>query len=210
MTAFDPYEVLGVPRDADAAAVKSAYRRKAQDAHPDKGGEAEDFQRLNRANEILSDPEKRAKYDATGIVDDAANNTEQAALNLINAMLAHVLQGDGDPLTCDVVAEMKAAIDGELREAESKKRPLVRAQERIEKMRGRFTAAEGPGRFDQMLEWHGKQIAAQLSRFETLIAERKRAMEIVSDHTYRFDQAPQMNVWYGQPMSGSTSGFRQF
>lgn len=210
MTAFDPYEVLGVPKDADAAAVKSAYRRKAQDAHPDKGGEAEDFQRLNRANEILSDPEKRAKYDATGIVDDAANNTEQAALNLINAMLAQVLQGDGDPLTCDVVAEMKAAIDGELRDAESKKRPLVRAQERIEKMRGRFIAAEGPGRFDQMLEWHGKQIAAQLSRFETLIAERKRAMEIVSDHTYRFDQSPQVTMWYGQPMSGSTSGFRQF
>ena len=59
----DPYETLGVPRDADATAIRKAYRNLAKKHHPDLNpGDAlavERFQALAAANEILSDPEKR-------------------------------------------------------------------------------------------------------------------------------------------------------
>jgi DnaJ-class molecular chaperone len=63
----DPYEVLGVPRGASAAAIKSAYRKLAKKHHPDANKNdpksAARFSELNSANEILGDEEKRKQFD---------------------------------------------------------------------------------------------------------------------------------------------------
>lgn len=70
MASRDFYEVLGVDRDADAAALKSAYRKKAMQYHPDKNQgdkEAEaKFKEINQAYEVLKDEQKRAAYDRFG------------------------------------------------------------------------------------------------------------------------------------------------
>jgi curved DNA-binding protein CbpA len=58
-----PYELLGVPPDADTADVKRAYRRLAPTAHPDIGGDAESLKRLNLAREVLLDPARRTELD---------------------------------------------------------------------------------------------------------------------------------------------------
>lgn len=67
----DLYEVLAVPRDADAAALKKAYRQCAQQHHPDKNpgdkGAEEKFKEAANAYKILSDPDQRARYDRQGL-----------------------------------------------------------------------------------------------------------------------------------------------
>lgn len=65
----DYYEILGVSRDADASAIKSAYRKLARKYHPDvnKTKEAEEkFKDINEAYEVLSDKAKRQRYDSLG------------------------------------------------------------------------------------------------------------------------------------------------
>ena len=66
----DPYEVLGVGRDAGDAELKKAFRRLAREVHPDVNNhdpEAEEkFKAAAEAYEVLSDPERRAVYDRYG------------------------------------------------------------------------------------------------------------------------------------------------
>jgi len=73
----DYYEELGIPRDADQGAIQDAYRRLAMKWHPyrNKSAEAEErFKRIATAYAILSDPKKRARYDARGF-ESVAHDT---------------------------------------------------------------------------------------------------------------------------------------
>jgi len=75
----DYYEVLGVPRDADAKAIKEAFRKLALQYHPDrnKAPDAEErFKEIAAAYAILSDPKKRADYDARGFAGVAGFTPE--------------------------------------------------------------------------------------------------------------------------------------
>lgn len=70
MDFIDYYSVLGVPKTASEEDIKKAYRKLARKHHPDLNPNDEEankkFQQINEANEILSDPEKRKKYDQYG------------------------------------------------------------------------------------------------------------------------------------------------
>jgi hypothetical protein len=59
-----PYEVLGVSSDADAAALRLAYRRALRGAHPDTGGDPARFHAVQRAWELVGTPEARAAFDS--------------------------------------------------------------------------------------------------------------------------------------------------
>src|SRR4051794_10103871 len=66
----DPYELLGVARDADDTTIKKAFRRLARELHPDVNSHDPDaeekFKHAAEAYEILSDPQRRATYDRYG------------------------------------------------------------------------------------------------------------------------------------------------
>ncbi len=72
----DLYAVLGVPRTADAAAIKRAYRKLAKELHPDKNKDdvklAERFKQVSGAYDILSDEKKKGQYDR-GEMDEQGN-----------------------------------------------------------------------------------------------------------------------------------------
>ena len=70
----DYYQILGVDRDADPAALKKAYRALAQKHHPDKNPDnteaaEEKFKEISEAYSVLSDPDRKISYDMTGSAD---------------------------------------------------------------------------------------------------------------------------------------------
>jgi len=70
MNIQDYYQTLGVPRDADEQTIRKAYRKLAREYHPDLNPDdataQKKFQEVNEAHEVLSDPEKRKRYDRFG------------------------------------------------------------------------------------------------------------------------------------------------
>jgi curved DNA-binding protein len=79
---LDYYKILGVDRNADQKEIKSAYRKLARKYHPDLNPGNSDaknnFQQINEAHEVLSDPEKRKKYDQYGKEWQHAGEYEKA------------------------------------------------------------------------------------------------------------------------------------
>lgn len=69
----DLYDLLGISQDASQEEIKRAYRRKARELHPDAGGDEEAFKEATRAYEVLSDPQKRRRYDRFG--DESTQRT---------------------------------------------------------------------------------------------------------------------------------------
>lgn len=82
MEFIDYYKVLDLNKSASAADIKKAYRKLARKLHPDLNPNdktaQEKFQKVNEANEVLSDPEKRKKYDQYGKDWQHADAFEQA------------------------------------------------------------------------------------------------------------------------------------
>ncbi|MFA5109077.1 MAG: molecular chaperone DnaJ [Patescibacteria group bacterium] len=62
----DYYDILGVGKSARADEIKTAFRKKAHEHHPDKGGDTEKFKELNEAYQVLGNAEKRQRYDQFG------------------------------------------------------------------------------------------------------------------------------------------------
>jgi hypothetical protein len=71
----DPYDVLKVDRDATREEIRAIYRRRANENHPDIGGDEEEFKKFGAAYEVLGDPKKRAYYDQHGSMDGYGETT---------------------------------------------------------------------------------------------------------------------------------------
>jgi curved DNA-binding protein CbpA len=90
----DLYDVLDVPKDADKAEIRRAYRKKAKATHPDNSdtGNAKSFALVKLAHDVLTDEQRRAQYDKTGEYGEKApENPFADAMNLISNALDEVM-----------------------------------------------------------------------------------------------------------------------
>jgi curved DNA-binding protein len=100
MAFIDYYKVLGLSKNASAEDIKKAYRKLARKLHPDMNPNDKEahikFQQLNEANEVLSDPEKRKKYDEYGENWKHAEQYENARQEQARSGGSHQYEGFGE------------------------------------------------------------------------------------------------------------------
>ena len=140
---MDLYAILGVERDASAAAIRAAYRKAAKRAHPDGGGSVERFRAVNQAMEVLTDPRRRKAYDETGSVEDKpADNEESELMGLVSAMLDQVLKGldeQGLPFeNCDLIQRIKSVASKRQSEVHQHTQAIKEALTKQRKLLKRF------------------------------------------------------------------------
>lgn len=89
----DLYSALGVDRGAPIDLIKRAFRREAKKAHPDAGGNREQFSLICLAKDVLTDEDRRKKYDRTGKIDETApDQTESHAMQVVTQTIQGVIQ----------------------------------------------------------------------------------------------------------------------
>jgi curved DNA-binding protein CbpA len=186
------YDILGVKKDVKPEDVKRAYRRKARDTHPDKGGSKEDFFRVNHAYQVLSDPARREAYDTRGedveLGDQRAKMMEEMA-----SLVFAIIEGNQDDVAHINILEVavstvKKAIDLQRREVD--KNQL--AAEKLRKAVKRFSAKNGDrdSPLYWMLEHRVKQYEVGRLNAEAAIARNEIMLELLAEYDYKVDARP--------------------
>lgn len=180
------YETLGVAKDATAAAIKKAFREKAKSAHPDTGGDPKDFHALVRANDVLSDEEKRRRYDETGAIDDQVDPIESSAATIIAGFVDRFMTDD-DAKHKDMIAELKKAINADIKGGEKSIKEGKDYEVRALDIRKRVKGKTGGALIGKMVDAQIQQCRNAVAQIEHAILVRKRALEMIDDASYDFE-----------------------
>jgi curved DNA-binding protein CbpA len=206
---FNPYETLGIRKDATAAYARGAYRRKAKTAHPDAGGTNEAMAELSRALAIIEDPKRRERYDQTGSVEDEPVQSEwhDALASILPAISSVVMQwsrtGQGPDLERENIFDtliMTALKNrgGQINEVEVTKRFAAKMRKLAKRTRRRDGA-------DSQI---ARAMEGEAARCEVRIADMMRGVEAIDKtlellraHVFDRDKSAQP-----APASTSASG----
>lgn len=185
------YDTLGLQPDATPEDIKRAFRAKASAAHPDKGGSTTAMQAINKAHDVLGDPERRRNYDATG-QDQMPDSIENQARAVLMQVLTEVMaNSDGDWLSeaSHLVKNKGASFAATRKQLEVRKR-------RLEKRSGKIKVKDGEN-IVQML------IDAQLRDLERNFEEIARAEALHKAVTALLDKHEGGHAETRQPSASS-------
>ena len=209
----DLYSTLGVPNDATPAEIKAAYKRKAKETHPDAGGDAEKFQQVTLAHRILSDDEKRARYDETGKADEDVDTLDSAALSIIGGLVEEVVQQivtRDDLQFVDLAKQLRDRLKSQQAQAEENITQARKFEKKAVALRKRFKAKKGPDYIGNMLDGKVAPCRGAIRSGEDHLARLKRAAEILDDVDYAVDKRADANQYgYGMDQQGLQSALGQ-
>ncbi|WP_434734481.1 J domain-containing protein (plasmid) [Rhizobium sp. YTUHZ044] len=183
----DPYDILGVERDADGAKLKAAYRRLAKVAHPDSGGDTEAFDNLQKAYALLLDPVRRKVYDDTGYDVEFADAAELQALVMIEKLVTDAVLDERAPGSFDPVAVMQESLSEELRKARFSKSELERHASRVGLHLERLEKQSGRDVLAHMFRARIEAISKAVAETEAKIKAAERAADMLSGYVYDLD-----------------------
>jgi curved DNA-binding protein CbpA len=208
---FDPYEALGVDRNANPEQIKAAHRKAVKKHHPDTGGEREEFEKATRAMVILSDPDKRAKYDNTGSTDDKPDNSDMMAVSMIVSFVERAIEeAEAKQVDPSRIPMVKAAVDfftKEIAAQEQSKNPPRAAAQRLERVARRFKSKGKNNILISALLNQVKNYEARIADADVQIAQLRKVLALLDE--YSFDQMPMdAGGMYARPIhTGSIPGF---
>ena len=211
---MNPYEVLGIPETASEAQIKSAYRRRARETHPDHGGDGAEFSLVSQAQAILMDPAARARFDETGSIDEVAPLTvRQRMIQIIAAMFGQALEVEGkqgtDLKSFDLLKAMRAQVAQNTSAVKANHAKFTKAVNDRKFLLKRITRKDdGENLFADII----RQQLVELEKVQKQADIDMRAMQMAADELLHYEnevdliQAVQMMQWGGSFTNSSTAG----
>jgi curved DNA-binding protein CbpA len=193
----DLYRVLGVGRGAAQDDLRRAYRRKAKTSHPDSGGSVGAFGEIATAYAVLSDPERRERYDLTGEIDPPrADTLDASAIEVIAQKLGLIIHAEQDVTALDIGALIEGAIREDMAQRRANIASHSRAIERTTKLRARVKRkANGQDNMlAKVLDWHEASVKDQIKKNEAAASSLERALAILKDYSFAEELTPAADV----------------
>lgn len=186
---IEPYDLLGISREADDAAIRSAYRRLAKTAHPDSGGDADSFAQLKSAYELLKDPIRRKVYDETGYDPQLAEVKDLEGLLILEKVINEMVLDDREPGSFDPVAMMRRKLTDEVVQARFHVFELERHRGRIRNHLDRISNKPMADVLGSMLRTRVSSITDAIDKAGKHVLAIERAYEMLEGYGYEIDSA---------------------
>lgn len=205
---FDPYEILGVKRDADTAAVRKAYRRRAKRAHPDHGGSADKFNTLHRALVVLTDEKKRAQFDRDGTIDERPDNAASDAAGVVLGLIGGLLQSRGSSIfQIDLIVVLKRSVQEIIGSQQAQLAVIENNIALGQKVASKIKRKDGkPSLLHLMLEQQIETLKGTMVNPRRIIAQHKDALALLDQLEYEPD-VPTPSSVYPVGREPSQAGF---
>jgi curved DNA-binding protein CbpA len=184
---IDPYEILGLSRDADGAAIKSAYRKRVKSAHPDAGGDVEAFSDLKTAYELLIDPVRRKVFDDTGYDPELADTRDLQGLVILETLVNEMILDEREPGSFDPVASMRRKLTDRIVNARFHILEMERHRARIRNHMDRMGRRPGTDVLGRMLKARCETIGEAISKAETEIKTIEQAYGMLDGYSYELE-----------------------
>lgn len=197
---MDLYAVLGVPRDANKAAIRRAYRAKARRAHPDGGGSAEYFEQVKTAYDTLIDEARRRRYDETGEGGEEPTDTPRAELieilfNGLDLALLKLSQRAKLPKHANLVLLTAEALRNQRQEWIGRRREFEKVAEQSRDLLGRFIAVSRSNLMQTVVERRIAKCQTEIDVLNNRIKNADEALKVLKEMTFRADDDTIERQW---------------
>lgn len=180
------YDDLGVDKSASEEEIKQAFRKKAMQTHPDKGGSVESFQVVQKAYAVLGDAEKKKHYDATGETE-AGPDIETQAMHQLCTMFAQLVEKTdiayNNPLE-QIKGHIKNGQQEAVRMAKQLRREILKVRNALKRLR------KNKGKHDflaAVLNETIKQKQLQKQNLKHQIQLGRVMLKLLADYSYEVD-----------------------
>nr|WP_222857182.1 J domain-containing protein [Rhizobium herbae] len=191
---IDPYETLGLARDADEQAIKAAWRKAAKTAHPDQGGDIEAFGRLQACYDLLKDPVRRKVYDNTGYDPQLADPRDLKGILMLETLVNEFILDEREPGSFDPLAAMRRKLSDDIVKSRfhilELERHRARVRQHIDRL-GRRPAADVLG---SMLRTRSQSIADAIRSAEAQIEAIEQAYGMLEGYSYELELLPEVKA----------------
>lgn len=184
---IDPYILLGLERSANDATIKQAYRKAAKNAHPDSGGDADQFAKLQTAYDLLKDPVRRRVYDDTGFDPQLADAKDLKGLIMLETLVNEFILDEREPGSFDPVAAMRRKLTDDILKSRFHILELERHRARVRKHVDRLGRRPETDVLGSMLRARSQSIADAIRSAESQIEIIEQAYTMLEGYSYELD-----------------------
>lgn len=184
------YETLGVKKTDSKDKIKKAYRKKSMTAHPDQGGNPEEFDSINKAYRVLMNDDHRAKYDAgedPSNILKGAQTQEQKSMQILAQMYVNIVTAS-DPVTTNIVKQLKSQLENGIAEVEKVINMEKSKKQKFTISLKRFKTSKKENFFETIANAQIHNIDKGIKQGEEAKEDLEKALKFLEDYSYNADE----------------------